>query len=330
MAVKSLRWILAFCLCAGLASVPNRTQAFALLGPYEDWMQSSNNFRVPINFFPVDFNNAPGSPATGTTTVFYDGMPGGIGGPMLFSNAYRWNVPIVTYGFDPSFINFFGTNGVIAVKNAIAVLNDLPGATSIVPTNYPINSEIINFDAAIESLYDLRSVTLSLLLEQLGLASPTRSTFVLKELNPLDVVMRNYDSTLTPSPNVNDFYYSYWVYSGILPAVNEDDNVAVTVLSLADAASPQPSYPAVADNEVDIGQFNTGLTEDDATGLSYLYSTNNVHYEMLLSDVAGVGTDANLLVNGAWRPGIEKITFVPQPCSAASKQFGSSMFSVDQ
>ena len=82
--------------------------AFALLGPVQPWMQMTNGV---IN-------------------------PGDIGGPMCISNGYRWNVPVVTYGFDQSFLNYFGSNGVAAVESAIQILNDLPPASQIALTNY--------------------------------------------------------------------------------------------------------------------------------------------------------------------------------------------------
>jgi len=49
------------------------------------------------------------------------------------------------------------------------------------------------------------------------------------------------------------------------------------------------------------------LTRDDVGGLCYLLSTNNVKFETLLPDVQSVGTSS--FVNGAWRPGVDKITF---------------------
>jgi len=82
---------------------------FALLGPFAPWMQETNG------------------------VVF----PGDIGGPMNIGNGYRWNVPIVTYGFDQSFLDYFGTNGVAAVEGAFQILNDLPPASQIVLTNIP-------------------------------------------------------------------------------------------------------------------------------------------------------------------------------------------------
>jgi len=82
-----------------------------------------------------------------------------------------------------------------------------------------------------------------------------------------------------------------------------------------------PTYPAVADEPWVCGNFYTSLTEDDIGGLCYLMSTNNVNYETLLPGVFGVGTNANSFVNGAWRPGVNKITFVPQSVDSQSGAF---------
>jgi len=181
--------ILILNVCSTLFFSAQRATAFALLGPFESWMQTTNDLR----------------------------QPGDIGGPMCISNAYRWNVPIVTYGFDPSFIDFFGTNGVKAVEDAIKILNGLPPASKLVLTNYPFDSQYPNFAAQAKSLFDLKSQTLSLLLEQLGLAQPTRSVYVLKQWTPTlissnasdwwgnwafrdFIVQRNFDpETLSPS-----------------------------------------------------------------------------------------------------------------------------------
>ncbi len=78
---------------------------------------------------------------------------------------------------------------------------------------------------------------------------------------------------------------------------------------------------AVADLDFDAGGFYTGLTYDDVGGLAFLPSTNTVNYETLLPGVAGVGTKANSFVNGAWRPGVDKITFIPQPVDSTSGSF---------
>lgn len=62
--------------------------------------------------------------------MFYHGWwDGNIGGPMALGEEYRWNMPIITYGFDKSFLDYFGRPGVDAVEAAIQVINDLPPAS---------------------------------------------------------------------------------------------------------------------------------------------------------------------------------------------------------
>ena len=57
---------------------------------------------------------------------------------MDIGSGYRWNVPEITYGFGQSFMDYFGTNGVAAVKNAVRVFNDLPPASSIMLSKFPL------------------------------------------------------------------------------------------------------------------------------------------------------------------------------------------------
>ena len=279
--------------------------AFALLGPVQPWMQMTNG------------------------VIYADD----IGGPMDISNEYRWNVPVVTYGFDQSFLDYFGTNGVAAVEGAIQILNNLPPASSLVLTNYPFDSQGMNYAAQAQGLYDLKSQTLQLLLEQLGLAQPTRYIFVLRQwtpafidqnggvLNWIDwaipdyIVQRNFDpQTFAVSPYVNDTLYTAYVSS--LAYGSQNSMVIYPVDFFADG------YDAVADlGYLNLGGFYTGLTYDDVGGLAYLLSTNNVNYETLLPGVCGVGANAKSFVNGAWRPGVDKITFVPQPANSLSGAF---------
>jgi len=42
-------------------------------------------------------------------------LAGDIGGPMFPLEGYRWNLPIITYGFDESFIRYFGNDGIAKV-----------------------------------------------------------------------------------------------------------------------------------------------------------------------------------------------------------------------
>jgi hypothetical protein len=314
------QFVLMFGICCTLVVSAIRANAFALLGPYESWMEETNDFR----------------------------QPGDIGGPMDIGSGYRWNVPVVTYGFDKSFLDFFGTNGVAAVESAIQVFNDLPPASQIVLTNYPLNSASVNYQAQAGNLCDLKSATLVLILEQMGLTQPMRYIFTLKQWDPIfithetegswwagtnwldeiipnDIVLRNFDpETLTSSFYVNGALFSGYVISG------EEDYYGQVNNALPIPVDPLYVNQSVADYALNIGwytggftigNFFTGLTEDDVGGLCYLLSTNNVAYETLLPNVFGTGTNASSFVNGAWRPGVDKITFVPQPFDSVHCQF---------
>jgi hypothetical protein len=231
----------AICLSAAFLMASNvESEAFALLGPFQSWMQATNGLQ----------------------------QPGDIGGPMDITNGYRWNVPVVTYGFDRSFLDFFGTNGVAAVEGAIQILNNLPPASQMGPTNYPINSGALNVSAEVENLYDLKSQTLSLLLEQMGLAQPTRYIFVLKQWNPIFltdpdesewpagtipnyIVQRNFDpQTLLPIDYVNQELYSGIVFSGSPTTPQVEFNGSQGYGNMALAISVDPFYPnlSVADS----------------------------------------------------------------------------------
>ncbi len=102
-----------------------------------------------------------------TETLGYR-LPGDMGGPVSPLALYRWNLPTVTYGFDPSFLDYFGEEGVRAVEGAFAILNALPPMSEIDPNLYPANSKMVNFEAQALGYLDLKSYTLSLLLHQLG------------------------------------------------------------------------------------------------------------------------------------------------------------------
>jgi hypothetical protein len=294
---------------------------FALLGPFAPWMTTTNGFGPP-------------------QTTFANGF-GDIGGPMNISDGYRWNIPIITYGFDKSFFDYFGTNGVAAVEGAIQILNDLPTASSMVLTNYPASGQRENFMAQAENLYDLKSMTLALLLEQMGLAQPTRFVYVLRKVDPAfvsvnnpfltsqfwwqngiisnQIVLRNFDpETLEPSIWVNNQLYSGYLYIQLWPDQTLDYAIPLSL-------PVNPLVNGLADADwlwtPSAGYFFSGLTCDDAGGLRYLLSADNVNYEKLLPDVHIFGPHRGGVGNGAWRPGVGKITFVPQPTWPHSRSF---------
>ncbi len=257
--------------------------AFALLGPYAPWMTAE------LGYARAD----------------------DIGGPMNLGEEYRWNVPVLTYAFDRSFLDYFGSNGVAAVESAIAMLNNLPPVSQADPTNYPPRAAFMNYRAEAEGLYDLKSQVLALLLEQLGLAAPSRFTFCVRSFAIVNgqpqvtVIQRNYDpETWTPSAQVDNAVYDYLlVYGPGNPPASVD-----AVEYHADGSSI-PS-PAVADASLGAGILYVGLTRDDVGGLRYLLHTNNFNLERLLPDVHGAGPNAAVYADQAIRAGTDKITFV--------------------
>ena len=308
-------WLkISFLLVVSIALNTLTVCAFSLLGPYEPWMEKTKGFRQ-----------------TSAVMLQYSVQPADIGGPMDITNEYRWNVPVITYGFDQSFLDYFGTNGMAAVESAIQVLNNLPPASQIVLTNFASFVQGTNYEAEGLSLIDLKSATLSVLLEQMGLAQSTRHIFALKQWTPAFVnepsqaawiswaipdyiVQRNFDPlTLAASTYVNHTLYDSQVNGGG-PGIG----------NFIDIFPTDPSallYSAVADENWAVGKFYRELTYDDVGGLCYLISTNNVNYETLLPGIFGMGTNANSFVNGAWRPGVDKITFVPQPVDSQAGTF---------
>jgi hypothetical protein len=297
---------------------------FALLGPFAPWMTTTNGFGPPQTTFADPF--------------------GDIGGPMDIGNGYRWNVPVITYGFDKSFADYFGPNGVAAVESAIKILNDLPPASSIALSNYPTQGQRMNYVAQTENLYDLKSAALALLLEQMGLAQPTRFIYVLRQWDPIllsgfilnsqlwwqdgiisnQIILRNFDpETLEPSTYVNDQLYTGYLDISLWP-----DQTLKYAVPLPISTDPLENRLAVADWlwTPSPGAFVDGLTRDDAGGLRYLLSPENINYETSLRSVHPIKHDfddrhEHSFGNGAWRPGIDKIAFVPQPSNSRSGHF---------
>ena len=93
-------------LAAGVADAPG----FSLMGPPKPW-------QLP------GFGGRPQG-------LGYS-LLGDIGAPMSPLEGYRWNVPVITYGFDGTFLRYFGTNGVNAIEEAVGILNSLPAASAM-------------------------------------------------------------------------------------------------------------------------------------------------------------------------------------------------------
>ncbi|HWQ92498.1 MAG TPA: Ig domain-containing protein [Clostridia bacterium] len=223
-------------------------------------------------------------------TIGYD-LPGDIGAPKNLGEEYRWNTPNVFYAFDASFLDYFRSNGIVAVENAIAILNDLtnhPFSTLNVD-DFPLESRRVNNRAQALGLFDLKSATLVLMLEELGLAEPDRYVWTLRDRRTqpglscpfmiYDVIRRNFDPvTHQPSTYVNGVLFTY-IISEICTGPNP---LGVTVTFPVDQTSQD--FTPVAAQGVGHGIFYTTLTRDDVGGLKYLMATNNVNWESPSSD----------------------------------------------
>jgi hypothetical protein len=295
---KSFAW-LALMLVA-LFTGPVGGFAFSLLGPPADWMDVQKGYQ----------------------------NPGDIGGPMNIGEGYRWNLPVVTYGFDRSFLDYFGFNGVAAVEAAIEILNALPPASSIDLSNYPLAVLRINYRAQSANLCDLKSATLFLLLEQMGLADPLRYAFCVRDfhLNPygtnytFDVIERNFDPvTAQPSSLVNGTLYSYLIFMFALSPSSPTNYFCETHVYPIDPLSS--SSTPVTSIFVYPGDYLNGLSRDDVGGLRYLLSGSEVRCESLLPDVHALDTNSSGFVRTADRPGIEKVAFVRHPFGSPNGEF---------
>ena len=252
-------------LVAGLLMAGQKSPAFSLLGPFDEW-------QVP--------------------TIGYQ-LPGDIGAVQNLGEEYRLQLTVMTYGFDESFLNYFGQDGVRAVEEAIAILNDLPpvSQTSSDLTEYPLDTRRFNFRATALHLNDLKSYALSTLLGQMGLAGAERWVWTLRARVVLNnvpfytVMKRNFDPvTWMHSSYVNGALYSYTIQE-TYPSNWEAVEVAVDPFS--------PAYTSVSileglsggtvDSRVfstfSPGMFYTGLTRDDVGGLRYIYRALNVNVE---------------------------------------------------
>ena len=220
------------------------------------------------------------------------GLGGDLNAPKNIGEEYRRNQPTNYYAFDVNFLEFFGSQGASAVDGAFAILNALTNVDSYSTSlsEFPIESRHVNYQAQALGLLDLKSETLGLMVEQLGLADPIRYDWTLHDRYhagniacPVGmeylVVERNFDIVSTPlnqiqySPYVNNTLYSYQIYE----ACTGPNPLAVAepfaVDPLADTYSPVASFA------VGLGDYYTGLTRDDMAGLRYLLSTNNVNKE---------------------------------------------------
>ncbi|HTX20891.1 MAG TPA: Ig domain-containing protein [Candidatus Aquilonibacter sp.] len=223
------------------------------------------------------------------TPVIDYGVGGDIMAPKNIGEEYRRNTPVMYYGYDANFLDYFGTNGMAAVDGAFTIMNNLSNVDAYSPSlsEFPQDSQDYNLTAQALELTDLKSSVLGLLMEQMGLDEPERYTWTLRERIappgcPLTteyvVTMRNFDTTTLPSegieysPYVNGTLYTYEIFE-FCAGVPTAGTIPLNVDPYANI------YTSVASLVLDSGYFYSGLTRDDVMGLRYLFQTNNINYE---------------------------------------------------
>jgi hypothetical protein len=268
-----------------LAGSVQQAGAFALHGQWEGWMTPNEGYQLPFD----------------------------VGGPMNLGEEYRWNLPLITYGFDESFLNYFGPKGVAEVEKALKVLMDLPLCSQMSEQlkEFPLDTRRFNHRARALYLFDLKSFVLGAMLEELGVAPAERYVWTLRSrvlINniPVSIVMkRNFEPVYpyAPSAYVNGTLYTYlilqtWATPVAYEAVEFEVDPSLPSVSSVSAAcmwggNGNRSFGATGifvNNEP--GLFYTGLTRDDVGAIRYLYRPQNVNVEVLATNavLAPVGS----------------------------------------
>jgi hypothetical protein len=238
-----------------------------------------------------------------------------VGGPMFIGEFYRVNVPVVTYAYDSSFLNYFGTNGIAAIETVMKYMNDLPPMSRITNDGFsfyinglpvPMDTKFINFEAQALGLTDIKAIAWGHLLEELGLAWAETWVWALRsrEVRPgpitnYSIIKLNYDPiTLTPSSFVNGQLYTFTIFDG---------NISDAIESPLDPFTSSYTTVANVGNTLRgrFGQFYSGLTHDDIGGLRFLYHTNRIAVETNLPTVSrfgGGGTSSTNFIGAPWTP----------------------------
>ena len=190
-----------------------------------------------------------------------------LGGPKDLKTFYRWNIPLLTYAFDASFMQYFGMEGRDAVKEAFAAINDFfeneeySGLSSLDLNDHNFKNNFssawLNTTAKNSSIIDIKSLTLGLIVNHLGLGNPYRYSFGIHSLTRnaantqinFNVRLRNFDPiTYKPTSSINGVNYSYRLIHDAQPAVG--------------------TSPANAPSFADMEEFTTDTTGNKWTALS--------------------------------------------------------------
>ena len=271
--------------------------AFSLLGPVNF---GDDTWQVTlIGYNPLPNDSAP--------PFILDGL---LTGPKNIGEGYRRNARYLVYACDANFLGFFGSNGVVEIDKAFAILNNISNVDNYSTglSEFALDTRQVNYTAQALDLYDLKSATLHLLAEQLGLADSVRYTWALHNRfqptgatcpqggpgNGLEytVVMRNFDITASPltttaaqfppygqySPYVNGVLYDYYILENCGVQNGSPPNVDALEIPADPLADNAPVSSTVAG--LSLGEFYNGLTRDDVAGLRYLISSNSIQTEV--------------------------------------------------
>src|SRR6266404_2286729 len=136
-----LRFLKKFAWAGLLAGTVQGAFGFSMLGPFDTWQVEQLAYHTLF----VGFNEGPASLAD--PPIF---------GPMDLGEEYRWNIPVVYYSYDQSFLDYFGSNGVAAVDQAMAILNGLTNVSSYSSdlSEFPFGARRENYTAEALALTD--------------------------------------------------------------------------------------------------------------------------------------------------------------------------------
>jgi hypothetical protein len=268
--ISMVRMFKQICWLALLALGVQRAAAYSFIVPFEA-------YQVPV----IGYN-----------------IGGDLGGPGNLGEEYRRNTPRLYYSIDQNYLDFFGSNGVVEIDAAFAILNNLTNVSSYTSGLYewPMEAKSINYKAQALSLIDMKSAMLVVMVEQLGLAEPDRFTWTLHDrlVGPggcpvnvsYTVIKRNFDpafsglDVLQPTSYVNGTLYSYQ----IIEFCTGPDPLAEAVEFAVDPTADTFTAVASARATLNYGEFYHGLTRDDVGGLRYLLRTNNMNIEIAGDD----------------------------------------------
>ncbi|MFQ3168170.1 MAG: hypothetical protein ACI8QI_000711 [Limisphaerales bacterium] len=214
---------------------------------------------------------------------------------------YRWNSPVITYTYDESFLNYFGSNGVVAVEKAMDILNAIPRASTIKTNyppasatennlwNYPVRPDRFHPRAYNDRILDIKSYALAELFGFMGLGNPEDSAF---QLEFGAVTLRNWDPiSYGPSKYVNGTLLS-WTVLGATNAQPFPIDVTKPIITLAGTADHRVP-------RLDAGKYLVAPTRDDIGGYRYLYRKDNFNVEGLPPFTYQVVTNQPNLTNPA-------------------------------